>query len=278
MALSRRQEPECAIERIICKTKSGRMVREPFLQLLETVSGLSSDDRKKYAKLFVREKIRDVGQLSKLDVSGLKAMGIPMGDAVEILDAVMRFSNSRLLEESVSSMSLSSDDVTAEHVVIPELPEGLEFYAFASHNWGSPETGFANHNRVNRFVEKLRASGVSIWFDHDRLAGDIEKQVTSGIDHSATFVAFITKDYVEKVLSGSDADKTDWCHYEFGYAGLQKPNKMIAVVLDSDMLDTKKWKGAVGARLGTKIFVDFTNDDKIENACLDLCRVVTGML
>jgi len=203
-------------------------------------------------------------------------MGIPVGDAVEIHDAVMRHANSKLLEMSSSSISLSSHDL--DEVDMPELPEGLTYYGFASHNWGSPENGFANHLRISRLVDKLKVTGVPIWFDHDRLTGTIEAQVTKGIDTSATFLAFITKDYVEKVMSGSDSDTTDWCHFEFAYAGLRKPNKLIAIVTDSEMLDTKKWKGAVGARLGTKIFVDFTSDEKLESACIDLCRIMAGMV
>jgi len=264
----------CAIEKILHRSTSGKLNREQFMNVLKLVPGLSYDDQHKYAKLFVKEKIRDVKQLSKLDVSALKTMGVPMGDAVEIYDAVMRASNSKLLEQS----SHSSISLDADEVLMPDLPAGNTYFGFASHNWGSPENGFANHVRIAHLVDKLRASEVPLWFDHERLSGTIDHEVTKGIDSSTTFLAFITKDYVEKVMSGSDSDKTDWCHFEFAYAGLQKPNKMIAIVMDSDMLDTKKWKGAVGARLGSKIFVDFTSDDKLESACLDLCRIMAGMV
>jgi hypothetical protein len=198
-----------------------------------------------------------------------------MGDAVEILDSLMRMSNSRLIDES-SSFSSSAQDL--DEVVMPELPEGTTYYGFASHNWGSAETGFYNHMRTTKLIDKLKASEVSIWFDHDRLSGTIESQITKGIDSAATFLVFVTKDYVEKIMSGSESDKTDWCHYEFIYAGLQKPNKMIAIVMEPDMIDTKRWKGAVGARLGTKIFVDYSSEEKLESACFDLCRLMSGMI
>ena len=266
---------KCIFERMLSQSARIQKEREPFLQVLRLVPELSDDDQNKYAKLFVSEKIRGINQLAKMDSADLKAMGIPMGDAVEILDAVMRMSNSRLLDES-SSFSSSTQDL--DEFVMPEIPEGLVYYGFASHNWGTPENGFYNHVRTTKLIDKLKSSDVPIWFDHDRLSGTIESEITKGIDSAATFLVFVTKDYIEKVMSGSDSDKTEWCHYEFAYAGLQKPNKMIAIVMEPDLIDTKKWKGAVGARLGSKIFVDFSSDDKLESACFDLCRIMSGMI
>jgi hypothetical protein len=258
------------------KAAAQKVEREQFMQLLSRVPGLCEDDQKKYAKLFVSEKVRGVGQLARMDPASLKAMGIPIGDAVEIIDAVMKLSNSRLIDESSSTFSGSTQDL--DEIMLPDLDEGMLYYGFASHNWGSADTGFANHIRTTKLIDKLKSSGVPLWFDHDRLSGTLESQITQGIDHSATFLVFITKDYIEKVMTGSDSEKTDWCHYEFAYAGLQKPNKMIGIVMEPDLIDTKKWKGAVGARLGSKMFVDFSSDDRLESACFDLCRLMTQML
>lgn len=256
---------------------SAKKAREPFLQVLRTVPGLSADDQNRYARIFVNEKIRGVSQLSQMDAAALKAIDIPMGDAVEIVSALMRLSNQKLISEnSSSSLSISTSDLA--EIELPELPEETKYYGFVSHNWGTGASGFANHARTNMIVEKLREAGVPLWFDHDRLTGDIESQITSGVDASHTFISFVTRDYVDKVIAGSSSDRTDWCHYEFTYAGLQKPNKMIAVVMEPDMLTPSKWKGAVGARLGGKIFVDFSSDDKIDTACADLVRTIVSMM
>jgi hypothetical protein len=38
---------------------------------------------------------------------------------------------------------------------------------------------------------------------------------------------------------------------------------MVGVVMEHAMLDVTQWKGLVAARLGGKIFMDFSSDDKL---------------
>ena len=259
--------------------------RDQFLQILRMVPGLAQGDQIKYATLFVHEKIRGLDQLAKFDVPALKAIGIPLGDAMEIVEAMGKYSTSRLIQERTASstFSLSSSSLTSDTeetlTVVPALPADFTYYAFASHNWGSPESGFLNHTRTTKLVDRMKSLDIPFWFDHDRMSGgNIDRQITEGIDQSAVFIAFITRDYVEKVLSGSDSDKTEWCHFEFTYGGLQRPNKMVAVVMEPEMLDTRKWKGVVGARLGAKLFVDFSSDDKLESSVVELCRALSNLI
>jgi len=263
----------CFITRLLTPSEE----QKQFLGLLANVTGLSKFDQRKYARIFMMEKVRGVDQLAKMDASALKAIGIPMGDAIEIVDTLRTMSTSKLIQEH-SSSSLSIEDAEDAISNIPELPAGAEYYAFASHNWGSAESNFLNHARTTKLIEKFKEHNIPIWFDHDKLSGTIESQITKGIDKAATFLVFVTKDYVEKVMSGGESEKTDWCHYEFVYAGQQKPHKMIPIVMEPEMLDNVKWKGPVGARLGGKIFDDFSSDDKLESCVVDICSLISAAM
>ncbi|KAH9259558.1 hypothetical protein BASA81_001979 [Batrachochytrium salamandrivorans] len=158
---------------------------------------------------------------------------------------------------------------------MPPLPSSILHCAFMSHNWGEDNV---NHKRVQGIVNAFRTKGWPMWFDDERLTGQVDAQITNGMDESAVFVVFITKAYVEKVASGADKDKTDWCYFEFNYASTTMLRKMIAVVMDKEMLDQTKWKGLVGARLGNALYIDYTSEDKFESACNKLAKAIAGKI
>ncbi|KAH9254038.1 hypothetical protein BASA81_007913 [Batrachochytrium salamandrivorans] len=143
-----------------------------------------------------------------------------------------------------------------------------------SHNWGERN---ANHKRVQRIVNTFRTKGWPMWFDDERLTGQVDAQIADGIDESATFAVFITKAYVEKVKSG-DKGTQDWCHFEFNYATLHKSKKMIAVVMEKEMLDLTEWKGTVGGTFGRVLYIDYTSEDKFESACSELAKAIVDKM
>ena len=57
----------------------------------------------------------------------------------------------------------------------------------------------------------LTAAGMRCWFDEEQMQGDINKQMTKGIDGSAVIVAFITSRYVTKVNGDGPNGEDDNC-------------------------------------------------------------------
>jgi len=49
---------------------------------------------------------------------------------------------------------------------------------FLTHDWANDELGRSNHDRVRRVYHRLKAMGVSAWFDEEEMRGDINGTVT----------------------------------------------------------------------------------------------------
>jgi hypothetical protein len=64
---------------------------------------------------------------------------------------------------------------------------------------GNDSQGRSNHERVCQVKKLLQESGLRCWLDEEQMQGDINKQMTKGIDGSATAVVFITGRYNTKV-------------------------------------------------------------------------------
>eukprot|EP00966_Prymnesium_polylepis_P280331 6477347-Prymnesium_polylepis.1 len=63
------------------------------------------------------------------------------------------------------------------------------------------------------------------------------------------------------LLAGGTAGK-----FEFGYALLRKGvQRMVAVVMEPEMRDTKQWVGVVGGKLGLSLYVDLSADEDDEH-------------
>ena len=88
---------------------------------------------------------------------------------------------------------------------------GMAFSAFLTHDWGTDEKGRDNHARVAAVHTALTAAGLRCWFDEEQMQGDINKQMTKGIDGSAVVVAFITSRYVNKVNGEGNNGANDNC-------------------------------------------------------------------
>jgi hypothetical protein len=124
---------------------------------------------------------------------------------------------------------------------------------FLSHNWGDQNK---NHHFVKKVNLELQKRGWKTWFDENQMDGNIRFRMAEGIDNTKCVVVFITKEYRDKV---NGIDMTDNCKYEFSYAMNQLGSQnMIPVVLETEMRDTKKWKGELGAALGSMLYVDLS--------------------
>ena len=129
---------------------------------------------------------------------------------------------------------------------------------FLSHNWGEDESGRDNHERVSLINKELQNMGYQTWFDAEQMRGSLVEKMSQGIEQSKGVIVFITRRYHEKV-NGINA--SDNCQLEFNYASRKKTRlKMVAVVMDSCMVDTNSWTGSIGMHLGGEIYVEMSGD------------------
>ena len=131
---------------------------------------------------------------------------------------------------------------------------------FLSHNWGVDNSGRDNHFRVSLINKELQDIGYKTWFDGDRMKGDLFKQMSQGIENTQSVIVFITQKYIDKVDGDNAGDN---CKNEFNYAAIKKTSSnMVAVLMEREMRDTRKWTGPVGLHLSTKMYIDMSGDLK----------------
>jgi len=145
-----------------------------------------------------------------------------------------------------------------------------QFACFLTHDWGTDELGRDNHERVGRVAYALQDAGLAVWYDEDKLAGDVNAQMATGIEESATIAVFVTQRYVTKVTGRGPSGSNDNCKYEFDYALLRKGvDRLIPVVMEPRCRSTSEWKGAVGGKLGPKLYIDLSDDGPAFEAGID---------
>jgi len=126
---------------------------------------------------------------------------------------------------------------------------------FLSHNWGENQK---NHQIVANINKALKKRGLSTWLDETKIdGGSIRFKMAEGIDNTKCILVFITREYREKV---NGIDMKDNCKYEFTYAMNQLGSQnMIPIIMESEMKDVRKWKGELGAALGSMLYIDFSS-------------------
>lgn len=131
---------------------------------------------------------------------------------------------------------------------------------FLSHNWGNDKSGRDNHFRVSLINKELQGVGYQTWFDRDRMKGDLFEQMAQGIENTQSVIVCITQEYIDKVNSENAGDN---CKREFNYAAIKKTSSnMVAVLMEREMCDTRKWTGSVGLHLSSKMYIDMSGDLK----------------
>ena len=137
------------------------------------------------------------------------------------------------------------------------------FDVFLSHAWGANER---NHQLVERVFSALTRLGIKAWFDSNYMIGDIRDAMLEGIDNSMGFVAFITRDYHDKVTGTNSLDN---CRIEYRYARNHKgDSKMLVVVLEDAMLNPREWRLPL-RELSTKLYAKMTRIDELSDEQLD---------
>ena len=168
--------------------------------------------------------------------------------------------SSTSLEPSTSSQKnnyvLPQIDLPRQNTDGSDLSTGstsIQTDCFLSHNWGE---NHKNHEFVKKVNGALKTRGLKTWLDENRIDGSIRFKMAEGIDNTKCVLVFITKEYRDKV---NGMDMKDNCEYEFSYAMNQLGSQnMIPVILEPEMRDTRKWKGELGAALGSMLYVDLS--------------------
>ena len=151
-----------------------------------------------------------------------------------------------------------------------------KYEAFLSHDWGKDELGRNNHDRVKRIFQALKQRGLCLWFDEVYMEGDIDEAMCKGIDESAIMIIFITKRYMQKV-AGDDAG--DNCKKEFNYAKQTRGSgRMLSVVMEPQCRDTNTWLGQVKMYMGSRLYVDFSEDADFDTKVEMLKSTISAML
>ena len=147
-----------------------------------------------------------------------------------------------------------------------------------SHDWGTDALGRSNHERVLLVKKLLHACGLRCWLDEEQMQGDVNDKMTEGIDNAETVIVFVTGRYITKAAGKGPNGANDNCKLEFDYASLRKGvERMVAVVMEPDVRDTKTWRGVVGAKLGTSLYVDMSGDS-LESAVQTLAREIRSRI
>ncbi len=117
---------------------------------------------------------------------------------------------------------------------------------------------FNLHNVDFDFGLALQERFITTWFDAEKMHGSVIEQMCNGIDESFCVVAFITKQYIEKVGGSNDQDN---CKLEFNYSHRKKgPSLMIPAVMESCVKNANAWSGSVGIVLGGHLYCDLSVD------------------
>ena len=111
--------------------------------------------------------------------------------------------------------------------------------------------------------------GLDTWFDEEMMKLQIQQTMAEGIENTQCMVVFITAEYRNKV---NGTELRDNCHFEFAYAVQQLgPQRMVPVVMEKEMRNTREWKGILGANLGGLLYVDMS--DIVQGSDLFYTRV-----
>jgi len=146
---------------------------------------------------------------------------------------------------------------------------------FLSHNWGLDEEGRDNHLRVRAIAKGLRKRGLSTWLDEEKLEGPLLEQLSEAIDSSRIVLVFVTQMYLQKVGRGRSSDN---CKLEFKYAARRREGMLIPCVMEPSLLDTRDWSGPVGMVLGGDLYIDLSDESRLEEGLDALAQRVRRRL
>ena len=66
---------------------------------------------------------------------------------------------------------------------------------FLSHTWGINQQ---THKQVIEIARIMRENRINVWIDEDNMIDSVGDDMREGIDYSHCFIAFITRNYLDK--------------------------------------------------------------------------------
>jgi hypothetical protein len=175
--------------------------------------------------------------------------------------------------DSILESSYKTETFILPSIERPTTASNLQTDCFLSHNWGEKQE---NHEKVKIINEALKTRGLKTWLDENKIDGNIRYKMAEGIDNTKCVVVFITKEYRDKV---NGIDMKDKCKYEFTYAMNQLGSQnMIPVIMEPEMRENHKWKGELGAALGSMVFVDLSVETNIETKYDELYKRIRNVI
>jgi hypothetical protein len=262
--------------------ENGLITKEALIQKIEhqvvQLRDVSTDRHGKiYAKVFLAEEnVNEWLVKNNYGVRSKNGKKRRMSESDSILSnpslpSLKHYSCKDIIPEHSNINTLTLDNyilpfIQRQNTNLSTTSASIKTDCFLSHNWGDQNK---NHNFVKKVNLELQKRGLKTWFDENQMDGNIRFRMAEGIDNTKCVVVFITKEYRDKV---NGIDMTDNCKYEFSYAMNQLGSQnMIPVVLETEMRDTKKWKGELGAALGSMLYVDLSlSKDPKEETMLEL--------
>ena len=148
-----------------------------------------------------------------------------------------------------------------------ELPDGKKHAVFITHDWGAgdvEELGRNNHARAAALNQALTAVGVPTWFDEEKMEGNVNVSMFSGVDASALVLVCVTQRYMHRV-AGNDTDDPVYRAFELANAHLGR-ERILPVAMEARVLDKEKWTGLLRFHLSAAPVVNLTDDSRLEQA------------
>ena len=260
--------------------ENGSITKEILIKKIEhqvvQLRDVSTDRHGKiYAKVFLAEENVNEWLLKNNYVvksKNGKKRRMSESDSILSLPSVVQkpyYSCKDIILEPMNNLSIDNfilPSIQCQNTSDVSISSSVKTDCFLSHNWGDKNK---NHEFVKKVNLDLQKRGWKTWFDENQMDGNIRFRMAEGIDNTKCVVVFITKEYRDKV---NGMDMTDNCKYEFSYAMNQLGSQnMIPVVLETEMRDTKKWKGELGAALGSMLYVDLSlSKDTKEETMIEL--------
>jgi hypothetical protein len=145
----------------------------------------------------------------------------------------------------------------------------LEYDCFISHDKEPDLEGRDNQARVQKLANALKEVDMESCCTTQSLMLPKNISMAKSIDKSRMIVVCITSAYISKVAGEGSDGMNDNCKKEFDYSvGRKGVENLIAVVMEPSCRDTSTWYGSVGLHLCQNLYIDFSDDSKL-NECVE---------
>lgn len=132
---------------------------------------------------------------------------------------------------------------------------------FISYTWQDDVYNRKNADRVRKLSTELKNIGWDVWIDCDKMYGNIDSCIASGIDSCDACIICLTEQYFCRVDCFNSV-----CKKEFIYSD-NRDKIIIPVIMEKTLLNTKEWPNSIlTMRFGNHLYVDASTNDMTKAA------------